>query len=71
MMKNEADLLGDFHLLDTDGSSQNRLQSKKEEMASIEDGDREEIDDSEVDAEDGHEEEQTQQSPFWPVPLPS
>ena len=51
--EDESDLLGNFHLLDTDGSSQNRFQSKKKKMASVENRDRKEIDESEVDAEDG------------------
>jgi hypothetical protein len=53
--KNESDLLGDFHLSDADGSSQNCFHPKKEEMASVENRDRKKINDSEVDAQYGDE----------------
>jgi hypothetical protein len=53
--KNESDLLGDFYLLYTDRSSQNCFDPKKEEMASVENGDREKINESEVDAQYGDE----------------
>ena len=60
----QADLLGDLHLLEADRFSKNGFKGQKEEMASIEDRDGKEIDHSEVDTEDGHEEGKTHESSF-------
>ena len=66
--KDQTDLLGHLHFLDTDGPSQNRLQSQKEEVASIENMDGEKVDDPEVDAEDSHEESKVDKPFFCLLP---
>src|SRR4030042_2861460 len=53
--ENESDLLGDFHLLYTDGSSQNCFHHKKEDMSSVENRDREKIDEPKIDTQNGDE----------------
>jgi len=61
--EDQSDLLGYLHFFDTDGFPQNCFQAQKKKMAPIEDGNRKEVDDTQVNAEDGHEEDKTQQSP--------
>ena len=50
--QDQSDLLGDFHLLDTDRFSQDGFQSQEQEVASVENRDGKEIDQPEVDTQD-------------------
>ena len=68
--EDQADLLGLLHFLDADGLLQNRFQSQEGKISSVKDGDGEEVDDPEIDAQDGHEEDQAGQSLSWLVLQP-
>ena len=57
--QDQTDLLGNLHLFNADRFPENRFEDQEDEMASVEDRDGEEGDDPEVDAQDGHEEDQT------------
>ncbi len=54
--ENEANLLGEFPLPFSKGASEDSLEGKEQKMTAVEVWDREQIQDTQIDAKDGHEE---------------
>ncbi len=52
--ENEANLLGEFSLPFSKGASKDSLEGKEQKMAAVEDWDGEQIQDTQIDAKDGH-----------------
>ncbi len=51
--ENEANLLGEFSLPFSKGASEDSLEGKEQKMTTVEDWDREQIQDTQIDAKDG------------------
>ena len=66
--EDQADLLGDLHLLETDRFPKMASSARKRKWPPSRIGNGKEIDDPEIDAEDGHEEGEAQDALFSPAP---